>query len=56
MRHLTAHGCVLVREGAKHSVWRNAATGQQSTIPRHRQIPLTTARAICQQLGVPAIA
>jgi hypothetical protein len=54
-RHLRGHGCALRREGAKHAVWWNPATGQQSTVPRHRDLPLATARAICRQLGVPPV-
>lgn len=52
-RHLRAHGCTLKREGGKHSVWENVAAARQSTVPRHRELPLTTARAICAQLEVP---
>jgi mRNA interferase HicA len=54
-RHLRAHGCVPVREGAKHSIWRNPATGSQTSLPRHRDLPPTTTREICKQLGVPPI-
>lgn len=54
-RHLRAHGCRLLREGAKHAVWLNPATGRRTTVPRHRDLPPTTARAICAQLGVPPL-
>jgi mRNA interferase HicA len=50
-RHLRAHGCELDRHGGKHDVWRGHK--RRSTIPRHSEIPVTTARAICRQLGVP---
>lgn len=53
-RHLLANGCAQLREGAKHSVWQGP--GGRSTVPRHREIPRTTARAICDQLGIPRIA
>jgi len=33
IRHLEAHGCVLVREGAKHSVYYNPAAQRTSTAP-----------------------
>ena len=52
-RHLTAHGCHLVREGGGHSVWRNPATGRVTAVPRHREIKDPTARGICKQLGIP---
>lgn len=54
-RHLRAYGCDTLREGAKHSVWTNKAAGRRSFLPRHRELPLTTARAICKQLGVPPL-
>ena len=38
IRHLERHGCVLLREGAKHSVYVNRAKGKSSTVPRHREI------------------
>lgn len=54
-RHLRRCGCVLVREGGSHSVWHNPVSGARSTVPRHREIPRTTARAVCKQLDVPAV-
>lgn len=53
IRHLSGHGCVLLREGRSHSIWVNPATGQQTTVPRHREVNDYTARGICRQLGVP---
>jgi mRNA interferase HicA len=53
-RHLRQHGCAKVREGGRHSVW-HGPKGTSSTVPRHRQIPRTTAQNICKQLGVPKI-
>jgi predicted RNA binding protein YcfA (HicA-like mRNA interferase family) len=52
-RYLAAHGCRLAREAAKHELWENPATGQRSTVPRRREIKMTTARGICRQLGCP---
>jgi hypothetical protein len=31
---LEANGCVLLREGAKHSVYYNSAAQRTSTVPR----------------------
>jgi len=53
IRHLEAHGCVLVREGAKHSVYYNPAAQRTSTVPRHREVKNGTARAVCRQLEIP---
>jgi mRNA interferase HicA len=52
-RHLTAHGCRLARQAAKHEFWENHATGERTTVPRHLEIKPPTARGICRQLGVP---
>jgi mRNA interferase HicA len=38
IRHIESHGYVLVREGAKHTVYRNPTNGQATTIPRHREV------------------
>jgi predicted RNA binding protein YcfA (HicA-like mRNA interferase family) len=53
VRHLQKHGCQLLREGRGHSVWVNPTNGQQSSLPRHREINEYTARGICRQLGIP---
>jgi mRNA interferase HicA len=53
IRHLRRHGCVLVREGSDHSIWQNPANGKRTSVPRHREIPNPTARAIYRQLGIP---
>ncbi|MGO9464272.1 MAG: type II toxin-antitoxin system HicA family toxin [Isosphaeraceae bacterium] len=53
IRHLRSHGCVLAREGSDHSIWENPANGRRSAVPRHRELPNPTARAICRQLGIP---
>ena len=50
--HLHAHGCELIREGSKHSVFRNPASGQTAPVPRRREIDATLVRAICKELGV----
>jgi len=53
IRHLQAHGCTLLREGAHHSVYHNAAAQRTSTVPRHREVKNPTAIRICKQLAVP---
>jgi predicted RNA binding protein YcfA (HicA-like mRNA interferase family) len=44
-RHLKTNGCRLAREASKHELWENPATGQRTTVPRHREIKLLTGRA-----------
>ena len=53
IRHLEAHGCVLLREGGSHSVFLNRTARKVSTVPRHREINEDLARKICKDLEVP---
>ncbi len=53
LAHLTANGCQLLREGARHSWWHGLATGKRSAIPRHTEVNNHLARKICRDLGVP---
>ncbi len=54
IRHLERFGCVLVREGAKHSRYINLADPRRtSTVPRHTEIDDLLAQKICRQLGIP---
>jgi predicted RNA binding protein YcfA (HicA-like mRNA interferase family) len=51
--HLEAHGCVFVREGAKHTWYVGPNQRTFATIPRHREVVDFLARKICRELGVP---
>ncbi len=51
--HLLRHECILLREGSKHSIYKNLITGSQTTVPRKSKLLLFTAKGICKQLGVP---
>ena len=53
IKHLTACGCFLVREGHSHSIYENSLTGGRAPVPRHRELPEPLVRAICRQLKVP---
>ena len=53
LRHIESSGCLLLREGARHSVYYNPANNQTSAVPRHREINGFLARKICRDLGVP---
>ena len=52
IRHLERHGCVLLREGNRHSVYVNRITRKTSTIPRHSEINDYLARKICKDLEI----
>jgi mRNA interferase HicA len=51
-RHPERHGCVLDREGGRHTIYPNPTNGRCAAVPRHREIKDTTARTICNQLEV----
>ncbi len=53
IRHLNANGCVLVREGAKHTIYKNPANGAFTSIPRHTEVKKNLVYKICDDLGVP---
>ncbi|MDQ3586650.1 MAG: type II toxin-antitoxin system HicA family toxin [Pyrinomonadaceae bacterium] len=52
IRHLESHNCEFVREGKEHTLYINRQTKGTAAVPRHRDIPLGTVRAICRALGV----
>lgn len=53
IRHLQAHGCEFVREGAGHTIYHNPATKKKTTIPRHTEVNDITVERICKQLNIP---
>jgi mRNA interferase HicA len=53
LRHLEKKGCVLLREGGRHTVYLNPREKKASTIPRHNEINDFLAKKICKDLGVP---
>jgi mRNA interferase HicA len=53
IRYLEQHECVKEREGAKHTIDRNPASGQVAPVPRHREVKEGLARKICKELGIP---
>lgn len=53
IRHIESHGCAFVREGARHTLYKNLATGAMSAIPRHRVIKKNLVPKICNDLGIP---
>jgi mRNA interferase HicA len=53
IRHLEAHGCRLLREGGRHTIYVNTATNAASAVPRHTEIYEYLARKICRDLQIP---
>jgi len=55
LRHLKDHGCYLLREGKKHSVFVNSRNNRTTVIPRHREIDDFLVFKICKDLDVPSM-
>jgi predicted RNA binding protein YcfA (HicA-like mRNA interferase family) len=53
IRHLESHGCMLFREGGRHSIYKNPRHGVMTAVPRHREVKTFLARKICDDLAVP---
>jgi len=53
LRHLSAHGCALLREGGNHSWWHQLELNRRSAIPRHNEINDLLVLKICKDLGIP---
>lgn len=55
LKHLRNHGCLLLREGGRHSWWHNPVLNKRSAIPRHSEIKDILAKKICKDLGVETV-
>jgi len=55
IKHLLANGCILEREGRKHTLFYNPKNGKSATVPRHKEINAFTGKAICKDLGIKII-
>ena len=53
LKYLETQGCVLLREGKKHSVFLNRLKNKVSTVPRHAELDDFLARKICRDLEIP---
>jgi len=52
LRHLERCGCQLGYEGRRHTIYKNPANGEKTSVPRHMEVDNRLARKICKQLGV----
>lgn len=53
LRHLAQHGCELLREGGRHSIWWKPATERKSAVPRHNGIREVIVKKVCTDLEIP---
>jgi hypothetical protein len=56
LEHLGRHGCILEREGGRHSIYFNPANRKHAPVPRHGEIDNRLARKICRELEIEVIA
>ncbi|MGD0202005.1 MAG: type II toxin-antitoxin system HicA family toxin [Bryobacteraceae bacterium] len=52
VRYIERWGCLLYRQGSKHSIYWNPANRKTSAVPRHSEIVDPLAVKICKDLGV----
>ena len=52
IRELRAAGYILESHGARHDVYRNPATWQKQSVPRHTEIDDALAKHIKKYLGL----
>lgn len=51
IRNLEEKGCIFIREGGNHTIYKNPSNGRMSAIPRHREVKEYLAKKICDDLG-----
>ncbi len=55
LKHLRENGCVLLREGGKHSIYQNPSNKKRTAVGRHRELSDLLCKKICKQLGIPPV-
>jgi len=50
IKKLTDSGCVLVRHGSRHDLYKNPTTGKKQPVPRLREIDEKLAKHILKEL------
>jgi predicted RNA binding protein YcfA (HicA-like mRNA interferase family) len=51
IKKLATVGCVLVRHGARHDLYKNPLTGKKQPTPRHDEIDESLAKHIIKELA-----
>ncbi|HIE02949.1 MAG TPA: type II toxin-antitoxin system HicA family toxin [Thiotrichaceae bacterium] len=51
LKKLSSMGCLLVRHGNHHDLYKNPATGNKQPVPRHNEIDEHLARHIIKALS-----
>ncbi len=51
LKKLSSMGCLLLRHGSHHDLYKNPATGNKQPVPRHNEIDEHLARHIIKALS-----
>jgi len=51
LKRIKAQGCIFVKHGKKHDVYKNPRTGIEERVPRHTYINETLAGVIIKNLS-----
>jgi len=51
LKRIKAQGCIFVKHGKKHDVYKNPRTGIEERVPRHTDINETLANFIIKNLS-----
>ncbi len=55
LKYLQKHNCILLREGANHSIYMNQKNQKQSSVSRQRELSNLMCNKICKQLEIPPV-
>jgi mRNA interferase HicA len=53
LQHLERHGCALIREGGRHTIYGNTLKNLRTSVPRHPEIDAALVRKICRDVAIP---
>jgi len=51
IKKIAAAGCLLLRHGNRHDLYKNPATGKKQPVPRHDEIDENLAKHILKELS-----
>jgi predicted RNA binding protein YcfA (HicA-like mRNA interferase family) len=51
LEHIANAGCVFIRHGKEHDIYKNPKTGTMQSVPRHNDIPEILAKKIIRKLS-----
>ena len=52
IKHPKQHKCILLREGANHSIYQNPKNKKQTAVGRHSELSDLLCNKVCKQLEI----